>query len=412
MPELFPYQKIGVDYLKSHKKALLFDDPGLGKTAQALSALPEHCSVIVVCPASVKPVWEKEIKQWTNLKPSILSGMNSFRQPLLGEVVILNPEILPSTPSLVIKPYNLIIDEAHQFKTTKSIRAKKLSLLRKLVLDWGGAIWGLTGTPILTDPMDLYGVLTAVGLFRDVYGTYDNFLRVFNGRKLQWATFSQIVWGKPMPESGLLLKKFCLGRKRETVLPDLPTKTYETYSVPVKGYQGLLDKTEDEIEQLLGNPGVLSTARASIAAQKAKECLPYIANLAESEPLVVFSSHLESANVVADHFNVVPLTGEADQKVRQLLVEDFQSGKTNIIIGTIGAMGVGLTLTRANRAVFINRDWTPALNLQAEDRVCRIGQKKPVIITDIVCNDRTEENLYRVLMRKQSLVDNSVEKAR
>lgn len=410
MDELFPYQKIGVAYLKSNKRALLFDEPGLGKTVQNLRALSETARTIVICPASVKGVWEKEILRWTSFKPTILNGEGSFRFPVANEIVILNPDIMSDLPIGIRFPYNLILDEVHAFKSLKAIRTKKLKQLRYFILSNGGCVWGSTGTPILSKPDDLWGILSAIGLERDAFGAYDNFLRVFNGKKLHFKTFSKISWGTPLPEVVNVIKKVALGRRRTDVLPELPTKTYETYEVPVPGYGDILGDVN--IDEVMSSPGILSTVRAKITLEKAKAATPYLTILAETEPLVVFSSHVDASDYLAEHFGTKAITGELDIDKRQRLVDDFQAGKTNVIVGTIGAMGVGLTLTKSNRVIFISRDWTPALNSQAEDRVCRIGQSKPVLVTDILCYDLTEKLIYKVLMKKQGIINNSIEVSR
>jgi SWI/SNF-related matrix-associated actin-dependent regulator of chromatin subfamily A-like protein 1 len=403
MIELYPYQKDGVAYLKANRNALLYDDPGLGKTAQSLCALPDSAAAIVICPASVKSVWVKEAKKFTSLTPIVIEGRNIFRLPKQGELIIINPEILPDVITGGSFVYNLIVDEVHMFKSTTTVRSRKLRALRNYVLGENGSIWGLTGTPLMTRPSDLWGVLTSLGLEHKVYGTYDRFLRAFNGRRVQWRTFSNMVWGTPKPEAGEALKKVCLGRDREKVLPDLPTKTYETYEV---------DINVPNSYEFLKEPGELSKMTKEVAQAKAFAALPFLETLAESEPLVIFTTHVDAAKQVADRFSTKAIDGSCPNDTRAKLVEDFQEGNTNIIVGTIGAMGVGLTLTRANRVIFLSRDWTPALNTQAEDRVCRIGQTKPVIVTDIVGSTLVEKLLAKVLEKKDNYIENSVEMAR
>lgn len=415
--DLYPYQKIGADWLKCRSKALLYDDPGLGKTRQAIAAWPLDVSGVVVCPASVKQVWAQEIaKVRPDIQPFVISGRNKFTLPKNPkEVVIVNYDILPDFPLSfnVIRKTHLVLDEVHACKSTQSLRSKRVKLLRSIVVASGGNVHGLSGTPILSKPEDLWGILYCLGLEKDAFGNYNNFLRVFAGRRIEFGKrFSKIVWGTPLPESTHCIARVALGRKREMVLPDLPTKTYETYLVEINDTSALDQLGTKDIYEFLEQPGALSSTREVICNEKTLSAIPYITELSKSEPLVIFTTHKRSAEAIASSFGTVPITGDTNPGARVSLINDFQSGKTDIIVGTVLAMGVGVTLTRSHHVVFINRDWTPALNKQAEDRVCRIGQDKGVLVTDILVNHPVEDIVYKVLMRKQGIIDGSVEKAR
>lgn len=410
---LYPYQTDGIEWLKAHRLGLLYDDPGLGKTVQAIQAWPSEASAIVVCPASVKPVWSKEVQRWRpGMATSVLTGRKSFRYPGPNEAVITNYDILPEIPPACYHRYQLVGDEIHACKSVTTNRSKRFKLLRQTVVSNGGKCHGLSATPLLSSPDDLWGVLSALGLEKEAFTSYNNFLRIFNGRRVDFGgRFTKIVWGKPLPEAQECIRRVALGRKRENVLPDLPTKTYATYSVVVPS--GLFDSFKNiDIEVLVNEPGQLSTERARIATVKSGASLGIIATLLESEPLVVFTTHKESAAILAAYFHTEPITGDTKPSLRGYLVDEFQNGNKDIIIGTVAAMGVGLTLTRSHHVVFVNRDWTPALNKQAEDRVCRIGQKNAVLVTDVLVDHPVEEVLYQVLMKKQRIIDASVESSR
>ncbi len=160
--ELYEYQRQGVAWLKSHTKGLLYDDPGLGKTRQAIAAWPSDVMGIVVCPASVKQVWANEIaKVRPDIQPYVISGRNKFffpRQP--KEAVILNYDILPEFPACLVSTnkYCLVLDEIHACKSTQSQRSKRAKLLRSIVVASGGYAHGLSGTPLLSKPEDLWGI--------------------------------------------------------------------------------------------------------------------------------------------------------------------------------------------------------------------------------------------------------------
>ena len=93
---LFPFQRIGVQWLARGRGRLLADDMGLGKTPQSLVALPASSSAIVVCPSAMKGEWKAQVARWRpSLRATVLNGRNSFRWPEPGEIVILNYNILP-----------------------------------------------------------------------------------------------------------------------------------------------------------------------------------------------------------------------------------------------------------------------------------------------------------------------------
>jgi SNF2 family DNA or RNA helicase len=96
--------------------------------------------------------------------------------------------------------------------------------------------------------------------------------------------------------------------------------------------------------------------------------------------------------------------GGVSQKRRDEAIDAFQAGKLRGIACTIQAGGVGITLTKAHHAVFIDRTFVPGDNLQAEDRVCRIGQDRGVIISDIVCDHPIDRRVHELLRKKEKLI--------
>jgi SNF2 family DNA or RNA helicase len=161
--------------------------------------------------------------------------------------------------------------------------------------------------------------------------------------------------------------------------------------------------------------GQLATFRKELAMLKARAALPYLLELIESEPLVIFSSHPEAIEYLADelHPGLAPVIGATDAASRSVTVSAFKEGKCKAICGTIGPMGTGLTLTQSHHVVFIDRDWRPSLNQQAEDRVCRIGQQHSgVLVTDIVSDSAIDEHITETLIKKQRIIEASVEQAR
>lgn len=415
---LYPYQRLGADFLFARNKALLFDDPGLGKTTQALHALEPGAPLLVVCPASVKLVWKAEIAETLpGYTLSILSGRKSFHFPReKNHAVVINYDCLPKLLDSVVLPQEgtqVVWDEAHYLKTPSTNRSKSARWINQQVLAVRGKTWGLTATPLADNPDDLYGVTYALNLDKEIWKSYRSFFWLFRGYR-KAGPYNITRWGKPRDEVPDLLRPYCLGRKRTDVLPQLPTKQYRTITFPVGRVK---EADEVAVEELIAprESAQLSKARAALATAKSadKELHACIQGWLEEGPLVIFSQHVQAAENLARLFGGQALTGGTNGRDREQIIADFKSGAKPLLCGTIGAMGTGLTLTESRRVVFIDRAWIPSDNIQAEDRVCRIGQTRGVEIVDIVASDSTlDGNVFRILKRKTDIIDASIEAAR
>jgi hypothetical protein len=127
--------------------------------------------------------------------------------------------------------------------------------------------------------------------------------------------------------------------------------------------------------------------------------------------VIVFSYHRAAVDLLASRPGWAVITGDTPPEQRQHIVTEFQGGRLKGVAGTIQAAGTGLTLTRANQAIFVDLAWTPALNAQAEDRICRIGQTRGVIITRLIAEHMLDERVAELLLVKQKLIESAIEKA-
>jgi SWI/SNF-related matrix-associated actin-dependent regulator 1 of chromatin subfamily A len=469
---LYPFQRDGVEFLALHEKALLADDMGLGKTIQTLVALPDNPRVICITPAAVKYNWQDEAEKWRpDLKVTVLSGRNSFKLPEPGEMVIVNYDILPKwlTPApktkeapvtqdqkVILKQTILVADEAHLVKNYKAQRSKKVSTLSRLC----AKTWFLTGTPLMNRPTDLYGVLSSGGMY--VLGGWAKFCSLFNGWKNQWGGWE---FGMPTAEVPERMKRVMIRRIRTEVLPDLPPKTYQVVSVndlDRKLKKELDEKltdlmigsgfTEAEAKNMVSNFDNLLKAVESLeagtldpgqveAVQEQKELIEAVSNLSmpgfeefseiraklasaripaveeivesyeESDtPLVVFSAHVAPIKAIGSRQGWDCITGDTNPKDRRDIVKAFQSGQLKGVACTIQAGGVGVTLTRASTALFVDLDWTPAWNLQAEDRICRIGQtSNKVLIQHLQSNHPLDKHIQKLIRYKMQLMTQALD---
>jgi SWI/SNF-related matrix-associated actin-dependent regulator 1 of chromatin subfamily A len=431
------YQLTGVDYLAGRTRALLHDDMGLGKTIQVLLAFPRKARAIIVCPKQVKGNWRKECRTWRpDLTPEVLEGRDSFRWSDDGEVLITNYDILADKTAVCPEGVIIVADEAHKTKTAKVKRTKRFRAAAKKVRDAGGKAWLLTGTPVLNRPGELWTVLQGVGLGHEAFGNYDNFLRMFNGRRgvygIEWGPLGDEdgytdddVFVKCRDEAVEALASVALGRRKVDVAKELPSKVFQELSIDVAGKgltamnafakladkQGfrfvgdsVLDKNGNEVTlaQLTGNKLIfeaISSMRAAVASAKIPALLSLVEDYEENEEaLVVFSAHRGPVDELGKRDGWATITGAQSAEKKTAIVEAFQAGELKGVACTNAAIE-GITLTAASHMIFVDRFWTPGLNNQAQDRIHRIGQDRTCFYTDLVADhpvDRLVLDLLRV----------------
>jgi SWI/SNF-related matrix-associated actin-dependent regulator 1 of chromatin subfamily A len=424
---LFAYQRTGIQWLAPRRTALLGDDMGLGKTVQALIALPEKASAVVVCPVAVRYSWEQEARIWRpDLRVTQLKG--GFRWPSEGEIVIVSASGLPRAEGeSATLPFDvqvavpahattLVVDEAHLFKNRKANRTRALVTLRDAVLENGGWVWLLTGTPLLNRPAELWNVLEAACLAEQAFGSRSSFNGLFT------STVHQSV--------PLALQKVMLRRRKDDVLPDLPAKRRQ--DIPVNGLPAGaivacdeaaaamkaagfdLDNlpADTDLGKLISGPvfELMSKARAQLAAAKIPALLERVESYEDAEePLVVFSAHLEPLHALAAREGWALIAGETSAEDRGKIVERFQAGELRGVACTYAAGGVGITLTRSAYVLCVDLPWTPALVQQAEDRLRRIGQKRAILVERLIARHPLDERVTELLTQKTALIEKAVE---
>lgn len=427
---LFDFQIEGVKFLRSKKRALLGDSMGLGKSLQSLSALPPNVPVLIISPSCVKYNWQREIQKWrSDYKPVIIGSKNDFVLPENNQIVIANRENIPDfydkndeshkekfTKDLIakLKTIHLIVDEAHKFKSTKTIGSKKL----RSISMYSKVCWLLTGTPILNKALDLWGVMYAGNMEKEVFENFDRFLYLFNGKQGKFG----LEYGMPRPEVPSIISKVRLARSKDEVLPQLPKKIFTKMVVSLKDTEEgqriikLLDSIDPEIIKMIYNDGGLppfntfSTIRSQIAKNRIPALLEYIEDCEENEiPIIVFSQHIAPLNALRMKSNWGIIDGSTPAEDRQMIVENFQNGILDGIACTIAAGGVGLTMTRAQKVIFVDLDWTPANNWQAEDRICRIGSKhNSVEIIHMISDHPLDCHVHNLLEQKKDLISKTL----
>lgn len=484
--KLRAFQRPGIEWLSSREAGLLADDPGTGKSLQSLLSVPAGTGVLVICPGLAKyGVWPGEARKWRpSLKIAVLNGRGSFRWPAIGELVVVNYDILPlvhreGCPRLLepacegcskvvpgahdpactkkrpvwckgctteitppTTPVALISDEAHMVKNPKSQRGEAVRVMARLVRETGGRVYPLTGTPLLNRPDELWTLLDAFDLAREVFPTKQAFIAAMGGK----AKFV-VLWDKKKrqkvrrrvgyeyetdgdigvsPEVADRLQRVMLRRRVEDVLQDMPPKTVAY--MPVEVDKKALKMCDELLEELGVDANTIdalleetkggaklelwSQTCAALAMAKSSAAIDLIAQYEEqNEPVVVFSCYRAPIDNLGEREGWAAITGDVSSKRKGELVEAFQEGKLKGLACTIDAAGTGLTLTRARFCVFIDRKPVPGLNRQAEDRLCRIGQKRPVLITVLVANHALDQRISEIIKKKMRLIEGSVERA-
>lgn len=314
----------------------------------------------------------------------------------------------------------LIVDEAQKVQNWKTARSQKVKGLSVLSLKK----WFLSGTPLTNRPPQLYGVLDVMGVSYKVFGGWRRYVEVMGGSK---GRHGGVSWGDPKPIVPELLRRVMLRRTKEEVLPDLPRKFYQKITVELPSHlkeqcDNLWEQYEDYFSANIGNESTRSQPLppfeefSALRRQLAEARIPAILELAEQHedseiPLVVFSAHVAPVKALAERDGWRCITGSTPANERQEIVNAFQAGLLKGVALTIGAGGVGLTLTRGSKVIFVDRSWVPSDNDQAADRVCRIGQEADrVMIVHLVSDHVLDQHVEELITWKMGIIHAAVEK--
>jgi hypothetical protein len=432
---LYPFQEKGVQWLSRRDRALLGDDMGLGKTIQVLLSLGKEDRVIVVCPNTLKYNWAKEAAKWRpDFTVRVLSAhdrkVGGFPIPKAGEMVVVNFDILPKwlnydatdeaavaklPPAIAkLQGITLVVDEAHFLTNHKTKRSRRITNLANLV----SRVWFATGTALTTNPGNLWSVLSAAGIAKEAFGSWTTFKRLFGARKK--SRWGGIEWSTEIdPSVPERLRRVMLRRTRNEVLPDLPKKTYQDVEVnDIPDHlrtelDAIWDEQGDVLEVEAGLPDFKDFSRIKNELAIAK--IPALIEMVEEHeeqniPLVVFSDHIVPVDACGARQGWGVIKGGMKPEDRQAVIDAFQAGQLKGIALTITAGGTGLTLTRAWKAIFNDLNWTPANNIQAEDRICRIGQMANACqITRLVTHHPLERHIHNLIAKKMELIHNAVD---
>lgn len=458
--DAFKHQIEGINFGLKYDKFVLGDEQGLGKTMQAINIAcikkeqKHHKHCLIICGVNgLKWNWQSEIEKHSCEHGYILGtrydkkgrakigSMNDrlfdlydlldydkdsfpINQELNNSYFIItnietlrNEEIIEKLKELCDKKIinMLVLDEGHKCKDPTSIQGKHLLKLK------ADSMISMTGTPLMNYPLDLYIHLKWLGYESHGFYQFKQHYCIYGG----YGGY-QIIGYKNLDQLKEQFDEIMLRRLKKDVL-DLPEKIHTTDYVELspkqkKIYKEIYSEISDNIDlvsaavnpltemirlrQATGFTGILSsTIQESAKFERLLEILDELAK--NNKKAIVFSNWTAIINPLYEilaQYNPAIITGEVKNRVEQ--EKKFMEDDTcRVIIGTIGAMGTGLTLTAANTVIFLDEPWNKAIKDQAEDRAHRIGTTENVNIITLIAKDTIDERINELVEKKGAMAD-------
>jgi SWI/SNF-related matrix-associated actin-dependent regulator 1 of chromatin subfamily A len=451
-----PYQRAGVAYMLNHKDALEGDDMGLGKTIIALgfiNVLREQSvkpsNILVLCPGTLIFNWHNEATKWLHLPTEfILPTSTNFEIPKRNNLfVIVNYEKTtrdnPLTRSLKRVWDVLVCDEAQALKNPKSQRSLAVLHPTEGLMQRARRCAFLTGTPLENYPKELWPIAAAICPAK--FGNWNEFAKRYCGLHTEPGRGVVDTGSGNLGELQQRLRaSFMIRRLKTDVLKELPPKRRQLivlgnskvdwssdpafalwkklYEADYEAKLAALEAAQTQAEYTVAAlhleefTGVafqeISEFRHKTALAKLPACIEYVDKILETgiDKLVIFAHHQDVLDQLEAHYGAaaVALHGRTKSSEREAVVRRFQEGSAKIFIGGLKAAGVGLNLFVASTVIFIEIDWNPAVLTQAEDRLCRIGQKKMVHVIHLVLEGTLDINIVKRIIAKQNVIDKAL----
>ena len=432
----YPYQLKGIARGLELKRFMNCDEPGLGKTLQSIATinLANAFPCLVICPSSLKINWQREWEKFTDKKAMVLTDKvrdtwTFFYQTGMHQVFIVNYESLKKYFVQRIKKAegwtlrdvefrnsinlfkSVIIDESHRCKSASTQQAK----FCKGICTGKEWVIELTGTPVVNRPKDLIPQLAILNRMDD-FGGYKPFVnRYFSGQRE----------ASNLKELNFNLWKYCMFRREKSlVLTDLPDKIRQVNTCEITNRKEYMDAERDlimylqkykdaddeKIEKALRGEVMvrINILRQISARGKVRDVIEFVKDFRENgKKIILFCSLHEVVDQLKRYFpTAVSVTGRDSQDEKQRAVDSFQNNpKADIIICSIKAAGVGLTLTASSNVAFVEFPWTYADCCQCEDRAHRIGQKDSVTCYYFLGRRTIDEKVYRIIQEKKNIAN-------
>lgn len=432
----YPYQLKGIARGLELKRFMNCDEPGLGKTLQSIATinLADAFPCLVICPSSLKINWMREWEKFTDKKAMILTDKvrdtwTFFFQTGMHQVFIVNYESLKKYFVQRIKKSegwtlrdvefrssinlfkSVIIDESHRCKSASTQQAK----FCKGICTGKEWIIELTGTPVVNRPKDLIPQLAILNRMED-FGGHKPFVNRYCSGQREASNLKELNFN---------LWKYCMFRREKSlVLTDLPDKIRQVNTCEITNRKEYIDAERDlimylqkykdaddeKIEKALRGEVMvrINILRQISARGKVRDVIEFVKDFRENgKKIILFCSLHEVVDQLKRYFpTAVSVTGRDSQDDKQRAVDAFQNNpKTDIIICSIKAAGVGLTLTASSNVAFVEFPWTYADCCQCEDRAHRIGQKDSVTCYYFLGRRTIDEKVYRIIQEKKNIAN-------
>lgn len=420
-----PWQPKAIESLLANNRFILADDMGLGKTTSAIIAALESESkkILIVCPASVKINWKKEIKNYTDRPVLIVEGR---KWGSTYDFYIINYDILKNYHTTDKKNENddlklihnekfdlAIVDEAHYISNATANRTKLMNdILAKIP-----RVWLLTGTPMTNRPINYYNLLKIVN--SPVALNWQHYVKRYC-KGFRFKSNGRTIWNtgghSNLDELRERTKNIVL-RRLKTEVPGLPDKTISPiflelqstfYNEELEEFMRIADD-ERRKESIAVTINRLVKVRQVIAYEK----IPYTCELIDKcleldKKVIVFTNFTMPLDMLHEKYpkNSVVYDGRMSAAKREEAKEKFQNDpKIKILIGNIVAAGIGINLTAAEVVIMNDLSFVPAQHAQAEDRAYRHGQQKDVLVYYPIFENTIEQIVYNILQRKKDIID-------
>jgi SWI/SNF-related matrix-associated actin-dependent regulator 1 of chromatin subfamily A len=434
--EPYPYQKQGIARGLEFKRFMNTDEPGLGKTLQSIATinLADAFPCLVICPSSLKINWEREWNKFTDKKAMVLTDSVRETWPFfwntgLYQVFIVNYESLKkyfvhrikesqrfTLKDVQFRPTidlfkSIIVDESHRVKSPSTQQAK----FTKGISSGKEFRILLTGTPVVNKPKDLISQLAILGKLEE-FGGYKDFIQRYCSGPNEASNLKEL--------NAMLWQKAMFRREKSTVLKDLPDKIRQVLSCEITNRKEYKDAERDLIQYLrkykeADDEKIMKAMKGEVmvrinilrqisARGKVKEVVEFVKDFQENgKKIILFCSLHEIVDQLKRAFpSAVSVTGREDQQQKQQSIDSFQNNpKTDIIICSIRAAGVGLTLTASSDVAFVEFPWTYADCCQCEDRSHRIGQKDSVTARYFLGKNTIDEKVYKIIQMKKGIAN-------
>lgn len=382
---LLPHQQEGVEFILNNSSAFVCDDMGMGKTRTVIEAMVQRGQfpILIICPSALKLNWRNEIARWVGIDLEI--------DNLEQDIIITNYERMNKykfeIQALPIK--QLVLDESHSFKEENSKRTQ-------LALAWSKKIPYkilISGTPMLNRPREL---ITQMEILNNIHkvGGREKFLEKYcNPRSSQYGI--DYSGCSDLQELHQTMNGIWLRRTKDDLENKLPSKTI--VPIPIIELNQPAPRSFHDIERY----------DRAVLQKKLNASVDFIEQLLErDEKVVVFVHHKDIGKALHMKFpGASVIVGGQSPTHRQINIDNFQLNDTQIIICSLQASAVGLTLTASRCAVFIEYPWSPALLAQAQDRVHRLGQDKDVFIFYLYGQGSIDEYRLNTNSFKKAVID-------